>query len=303
MKKNLTLVYICLVLAMVFWGFSFVGTKICLDVISPITLVFLRLIVSVIFLFTLTKVLGILQPIKKNDLKWFLLITFFEPLLYFLGETFGLKLVSSTLGAVLITTIPLFVPWAAWIIFREKVYLLNLLGIIISIVGVILIIVENDFSFKVSIPGILLLMVAVFSAVGYSMVLRHIAHSYSPITIVTWQNLFGLFSFFPLFMIFDFQSLQLSQFNATVIYNIIALGVFPSSISYMFFAYGVREIGINRASIFSNLIPVITAIIAFYFMDESLPFLKIIGIIIVIFALSISQLKKISIKPQKNNPA
>lgn len=280
---------------MVFWGFSFVGTKICLEAISPITLIFARLIVSVSFLFILTKSLGILQPIKKNDLKWFLLISFFEPLLYFLGETFGLKFVSSTLGAVIIATIPLFVPWAAFIIFREKIYLLNLLGIIISIAGVILIIIDKDFSFTVSITGILLLLLAVFSAVGYSMVLRHISQSYSPVTIVTWQNLFGLFAFLPLFMIFDFPDLHFSQFTSTIIYNIIVLGVFPSSLSYMFFAYSVREIGINQASIFSNLIPVITAIIAFYFMDESLPFLKIIGILIVIFALSISQIKSISL--------
>jgi drug/metabolite transporter (DMT)-like permease len=302
MKKNLPLVYLCLILAMVFWGFSFVGTKICLELISPITLIFSRLIVSVTFLFILTKSLGILQPIKKNDLKWFFLLSFFEPLLYFLGETFGLQLVSSTLGAVLIATIPLFVPWVAWIIFREKMYLLNLIGIIISIVGVIFCSIDKDFSFHVSLLGIALLFVAVFSAVGYSMVLRHIAHEYSPITIVTWQNFFGLLAFFPLFIIFDFPSIQFSQLTSTVIYNILILGIFPSSLSYMFFAYSVREIGINRSSIFSNLIPVLTAVFAFFIMDESLPFLKIIGILIVIFALTISQMKNNSfLKYRKNN--
>ena len=127
MNKNLFLVYFCLVLAMIFWGFSFVGTKISLEALSPITLILSRLVVSSLFLLLLTKTFGWLQPIKKADLKWFVLLTFFEPLCYFLGETFGLQFISSTLGAVLIATIPLFVPWAAWMLFREKVSFLNLI--------------------------------------------------------------------------------------------------------------------------------------------------------------------------------
>lgn len=279
---------------MVFWGFSFVGSKISLDGnIQPITLVLIRLIVSSIFLLLLTKSFGILQNIKKKDLKWFILIAFFEPLCYFLGETYGLQLVTSTLGAVLISTIPLFVPWAAWIVFREKVSMLNLIGIIVSVLGVLLIIFERNLTFDVSILGIVLLFIAVLSAVGYTMVLRHIANKYSPVTIITWQNLFGIIAFLPLFLIVDIQVFDVSLFNSKIIFTIICLGIFPSSLSYVFYTYAVIELGVNRATIFTNLIPVITAIFAFIVMDEELPFWKIIGIIIVVFALTISQINKI----------
>ncbi len=298
-KKNLILVYIALVLSMIFWGFSFVGTKICLVTLNPITLIISRLIISVVFLFALTTSLGILQAIKKKDLKWFLLLAFFEPLLYFLGETFGLKLVSSTLGAVFIATIPLFIPLAAWLIYREKASVLTLAGIFISVVGVLFIIMDKNLSFDASIPGILLMLVAVFTAVGYSMVLRHIAHDYSPLTIVTWQNIFGLISFIPIFLFTDFQQFQVSGFSFKVIYNLVVLGVFPSSLSYAFFAFAVREIGVNRASVFSNIIPVLTAVFAYFVLDESLPVFKITGILIVIFALTLSQSDNIF--PKKNS--
>lgn len=290
MKKSLFLVYFCLVLSMIFWGFSFVGTKISLEALTPITLILARLVVSSIFLLLLTKIFNILEPIKKPDLKWFILLTIFEPLCYFLGETFGLQFVSSTLGAVLIATIPLFVPWAAWILFREKVSLLNLIGIMISIVGVVMIIFERDLSFNASPLGIGLLMIAVFSAVGYTMVIRHISNSYSPITIITWQNLMGIVAFMPLFLIFDFQTFQLSAFSSKIIYTILFLGVFPSSLSYAFFTYAIKELGVNRSSIFTNLIPVLTAIFAYFLMDEELPGIKIAGITVVVFALTISQI-------------
>ena len=289
MNKKLFLVYFCLVLAMIFWGYSFVGTKISLEALNPITLILSRLIVSSIFLLILTKTFGMLEPIKKADLKWFILLTVFEPLCYFLGETFGLQLISSTLGAVLIATIPLFVPWAAWILFKEKVSLLNLIGIIISVVGVVMIIFERDLTFNVSLTGILLLMIAVFSAVGYTMVIRHISNSYSPITIITWQNLMGIVAFLPLFFAIDFQSFHFSFFSSKIIYTIIFLGIFPSSLSYAFFTYAIKELGVNRSSIFTNLIPVLTALFAYFLMGEELPGVKIAGITVVVFALTISQ--------------
>lgn len=301
MKKNLFLVYFALVSAMVFWGFSFVGTKICLGSLNPITLIVSRLIVSVTFLVLFTISFGLLKSIKRKDLKWFLLLTLFEPLLYFLGETFGLELVSSTLGSVFISTIPLFVPLAAWLIYREKVSVLTLVGILISVFGVLFIIMDGKMSFNASILGILLMMVAVLTAVGYSMVLRHIANDYSPITIVTWQNIFGLISFIPIFLIADFNHFQLSEFSYTVIYNVILLGVFPSSLSYAFFAYAVREIGVTKSSIFSNMIPVLTALFAFLILDESLTVIKIIGILIVIFALTLSQLDQFQFIRKKSS--
>lgn len=288
------IIYFCLVLAMIFWGFSFVGTKISLDGnIQPITLVLIRLIISGFFMLILTKSLGILQNIKKKDVKWFLLIAFFEPLCYFLCETFGLQLVTSTLGSVIISTIPLFVPWAAWLIYREKVSLLNLLGIIISIVGVLLIIFERNLTFNVSISGVFLLFIAVFSAVGYTMVLRHIIKTYSPVTIITWQNIIGIFVFLPLFFVCDMNLFSFSLFTPKIIFTILCLGIFPSSLSYVFYSYAVRELGVNKSSIFTNLIPAITAIFAYCIMNEELPLSKVIGILIVIFALFISQINKI----------
>ncbi len=296
MNTKRFLIYFCLVLAMVFWGFSFVGSKIALDGnIQPISLVFIRLIISSVFMLILTKSFGMLQNIKKKDLKWFVLLAFFEPFCYFLGETYGLQLITSTLGAVLISTIPLFVPLFAWLVFRERVTILNLIGIVISIIGVLLIIFERSLVLNVSLLGIGLLMIAVFSAVGYTIMLRHIAKTYSPVTIITWQNLFGMIAFLPLFFIVDLQAFNLSFFNTKIIITILCLGIFPSSLSYVFYTYAVRELGVNRATIFTNLIPVLTAIFAFIIMNEELSFWKIIGIIIVVFALTISQVNKIKL--------
>ena len=50
----------------------------------------------------------------------FLLMALFEPFIYFLGESYGLLYVSSTVAAVIVATIPLISPLFAWYFFREK---------------------------------------------------------------------------------------------------------------------------------------------------------------------------------------
>jgi len=279
---------------MIFWGFSFVGTKISLTGgINPITLVLTRLIISSIFMFGLTLSLNTLQIVNSKDFKWFLLLAFFEPFCYFLGETYGMNYIPSTLGAVLIATIPLFVPMAALLVYKEKASLLNIIGIVISIAGVIMVIANKNFTFDTSLKGVILLMIAVFSAVGYTIVLRHLAQKYSAVTIIAWQNLLGVMAFLPLFFIIDINTFNVTLFNSKIILTIVALGIFPSSLSYVFYTIAVKELGINKSTVFTNLIPVLTAIFAYFMMNEEISFVKITGITIVIFALFISQLKKL----------
>ena len=79
-------------------------------------------------------------------------------------------------------------------------------GIIVSFAGILLMLFNPDFSLNASPKGVLLLFVAVFAAVAYSVIIRKISHEYNPVTIITHQNLIGAVYFLPLFLIFDFQT-------------------------------------------------------------------------------------------------
>jgi drug/metabolite transporter (DMT)-like permease len=100
-------VYGGLLLAMLFWGMSFIGTKYSLQTLQPISIVLIRLVISCSFLVLLGKLLGLLDKLKRKHIHWFYFLAFFEPFLYFIGETYGLKYVSPTIGSILIATIPL----------------------------------------------------------------------------------------------------------------------------------------------------------------------------------------------------
>ena len=282
--------YGAVILAMIFWSFSFIWFKIANKTFHPITIVFIRLLFSVILMTVFLVVTKNYMKIKKGDLKLFLMLAVFEPFFYFLGESFGLTYVSATVCSVLISTIPVFATIGAWLIFKEKLKAINYAGIIISFIGVLVFILNSDGSISFDIKGLGLLLLAVFSAVGYNLTLSRLVDSYSPVYIVNVQNLIGAILFLPLFLIFDFKSFISTPFTFNMFRPIIELSIFASCGAFILFAWSVRNMGIIRANVFSNCIPIFTALFSFILMGDRLTFQNILGMAIVIAGLFMSEM-------------
>jgi drug/metabolite transporter (DMT)-like permease len=282
--------YGAVILAMIFWSFSFIWFKIANKTFHPITIVFIRLLFSVILMTIFLVVTKNYMKIKKGDWKLFLTLAVFEPFFYFLGESFGLTYVSATVCSVLISTIPVFATIGAWLIFKEKLKAINYAGIIISFIGVLVFIFNSDGSISFDIKGLGLLLLAVFSAVGYNLTLSRLVDSYSPVYIVNVQNLIGAILFLPLFLIFDFKSFISTPFTFNMFRPIIELSIFASCGAFILFAWSVRNMGITRANVFSNCIPIFTALFSFILMDDRLTFQNILGMAIVIAGLFMSEM-------------
>ena len=123
-------VYGAVVLSMIFWSFSFIWFKMANEFYKPITIVFFRLILATLILTLYLKITGKFMKIRKKDRKLFLLLAFFEPFIYFLGESHGLTYVTPTTGSVIISTIPVVATIGAWLFFRERLRLINYAGIL-----------------------------------------------------------------------------------------------------------------------------------------------------------------------------
>ena len=280
-----------MVLSMICWAFSFVWIKQAFISFDPLTIVVLRLVISAGLLAIILKLLGQLIIIRRQDLKYFLLLAFFEPFLYFMGESFGLELVSSTVGAVIVSTIPLFAPITDKLFFKSRISWANILGIFVSFAGVLLLIFKNDFSLVAPLKGILLVFLAVFAALGYSVVLKKVPSYYNSVSIITFQNAIGLIYFLPLFIIYDIPKFGYKPITGEAIYAVIALAVVASSLAFIFFTYGMRKIGITKANVFVNMIPVFTAVIAWGVLGEVLTTQMLLGIAIVVSGVFVSQIK------------
>lgn len=285
------LLYALAVAAILFWSSSFVWTKVAYDYYNPLTVVFLRLALAGFILELSIRLMRKKNKMERGDFKKFLLLTLYEPFFYFLGESFGIKFLPATLGAIMISTIPLFTPLYGSLFLKEKFERRLTFSLFISFLGVS-ILVGRDFSGSASLGGILLMLFAVFSGISYGWLVKKLAHKYSSIFIVKTQSQLGALYFLPLFLIFDFKKFIRVVPDVTVIVTLLKLAVFASCLAYIFFTVVIRHLGIPKANAFTNLIPVFTAIISYFVLHEHFAFFKGFGILLVVSGLFLAQRTK-----------
>lgn len=276
---------------MLFWGISYVWSKVVFEYYTPLTTIFLRLLISIAVLFLYMQFSGQFQKIKRKDFWIFAASALFNPFLYFIGESHGLQRVSASVSAFIIATIPVFTPFLAYWFTREKLSKMNLIGLLVSFAGVLFIIFKPDFTLAASPWGIALLFMAVFSAIIYTILLKKLVKKYNAVSIIAWQGLIGILYFLPFFLILDANSFLSIQPSTNAILSLIMLGILASSLAYVLFTYAVKNLGVIQSSIYINLIPVFAAITAFFVLDELFTPLKISGMILVTLGVVLSQMK------------
>ena len=267
---------------------------------SPLTLIVLRFSLAIVLmllvgvLFRRNEVLG-LQRVDKRDIPLFVLGGLFQPFLYFIFETYTYQsFASPTIAEAMLSTQPIMAPILAFIILREKVTRNNVVGILISTVGMLLLLLVGANDFALGNPwGVLLAIVTVSMSVGYTIILRRIPTRYSALSIVFYVQLVALVLFYAVWGVFDRQSLQdtIAPLSADLS-PVIAVGylaVFASVTAFILFCYTVRQIGVTRANVFNNVRPVFTALLMWVIFDEQLPIWKWVGIIVIVIGLFISQ--------------
>ena len=290
MKKATTSAYISVIIAMTIWSCSFLFTQEALKSFTPITAVTMRMCMATLFLGLYGWASGSLQRLRSKDILLFLAAGFMQPFCYFICEAYGLTLVSATIASVILSTIPLFSPIFAWLIVRERVSVTNLLGIVVSLVGVLLLVVEKE-QVVVSGLGLVLLGGSVLSAIIYSTLLRKIPSNYSNVSIVFYVHAASLLFFIPTFFIFDFQRWGELPILTSSVVCLVVLALFASMIGYILFCKAVRTIGVTKANTFCNIEPAVTALAVWILFGENLPWIKWVGVIIVIVGLFVSQIQ------------
>lgn len=282
--------YVAVIFSMLFWGISFVWTKQLLAASFPVFFIlFVRLTISASVLFAFFSLTGKLERVKRKDVFAFIALAFFEPFMYFIGENFSMLFVDASFASIMIATLPVVNPIALWLFNGEKIRGNLIVGVLLSIVGICLMSMNGDFGFSVDIRGVLLLLLAVVSAAGYTVILSRLISNYSPVTITSYQNLIGAVLFLPCFLLFDLKALPAVQWSYEAAASLVLLALLCSSGAFMLYGYGAKLISMMKVSVFTNAIPVVTIIFAVSMGQETLTWTKAAGILIVVGGLVLSQ--------------
>lgn len=286
MKDKLT--YLRAVLSMLFWAITFVWYKIAYESYRPYEVVFLRLILGAFLLFAIMLLTRHRDFPSFKDIPHFMLVAFFEPFLYFMGEANGMIYVSPSLGSMIIATIPIFAALGAWAILRERLGLSIIYGLILSTLGVAIISLGSG-ELKATFTGILFLAIAIVGAVGYSVSVRPLTLRYSTLSIVAFQTLFGAIYFLPIFLWRDSGHFFTMQHSLKGLSTIVAMCLFATIGAFMLYTDVIRRFGVAKANIFTNLIPVFTVILAYFILGESIGWRSILGLSLTLGGLVLSQ--------------
>lgn len=281
--------YGALLLAVIFWGFSFIATKIALQSLTPFCLIFLRFSMASVFFAVL--LFGKNAPsISRATFKKLAVLAIFQPGLYFFFETYGLKYTTATKTALIITTIPIVVLILSTLLLKERLRPLNIIGVICSIFGVSLLIFGGNSTeaFGDMMIGDMLIAGAVLSAAIYTIFARHLGQTISPLQITGLQIIFGTVLFLP-FFVWDAQHVQWADAVKTeIIVSVLGLTVFATIGAFSCFNYALSKIEAARASVVVNAIPLVTAFGAWLLLGETLTVTQMMGGVVVISAVCLA---------------
>ena len=281
-----------LVCATLFWAGNFIVGKFAfLTNIPPLSLVFYRwLLVWIILLpFTYKEIIKHKNTILDN-----------LPLLFFLGFTsvglFNsftyLSLIhTQVINATLFNTaIPAVIILLCFLFNVEKTNKFQILGLVISVLGILSIITKLDIEILLSLnfnKGDIIMIGGVITWGIYSTLLKKKKFTLPLLTLVHVICTFGLITVLPQFL-YEFYQGKLIKIDIDLFYILIFLALFPSIGSYYCWAGAVSIIGANRAGIFLSLIPLFSTIMAIIFFDEQFNFYHSLGAILIILGLFLS---------------
>ncbi|MBO4655242.1 MAG: DMT family transporter [Bacteroidales bacterium] len=300
MKSRNWFYYLLLMVSSALWGSSFIFTKRLLEVADPVVIICSRVMIAGPF-FLLICLLFFRKNMRidRKDIPTVIAFSCFEPFLYFIFETYSLTRCDASVVSIIVATIPIATAFLSLFYFKENFTKLNMLGVFVSFFGIFLMLFPAFMNASVSISGVILAFGAVGASVGYMFFLKKLPEHYNPVVIITYQNLIGLVLFTPLMLILTAPSLAGEQLTALfalpLLYYLASLAILCSALAFMFYLQGMRHFGVGKANTFTNLIPIVTAVLSFFLLHENFPLYKILGIIIVIVGIFLVQKKKAAI--------
>ena len=295
MRNKNNLAYILLVLTTLFWSGNFiVGKAASTFEIPPFSLNFYRWLFAGLILlpFTFKEILKKKDYIF-NNIGFFIVlgitsITIFNSTVYY--SLYYMQVIS---GVLMISTIPVWIMFISSILGIEKTNKFQILGVVLSLLGVLFIITKSDLNVIKNLAfnrGDLIMASGMFAWALYSALLKKKTYEISQITLLEVVIISGLVFLVPIYILemnFGNQIILGMPFVLTLSYVVI----FPGLASFFFWIKGIGIIGANRAGVFLHLMPVFGSIMAIVFFGEKFMIYHLLGAIFIIAGITLSNKK------------
>jgi drug/metabolite transporter (DMT)-like permease len=281
-----------LFLAVLFWAGNFIVGKFASYYgIPSFSLNFYRWLFAWLILapFTVPEIIAKKKYIKDN-FKLFLIlgitsITIFNSIVYY-----SLNFTQVINGVLMISTIPVMIMLFSSFLKIEKTNTFQILGVIFSLTGVILIITKANLAMLLNLDfnkGDLTMVLAMLSWALYSALLKKKRFELSQLTLLEVIITFGLIFLIPVYFI-EYKMGYVIKLDKPFILILSYVVLFPGLASFILWIKGISLIGVNRSGVFLHLMPILSAIMAMIIFDEKFMFYHILGAIFILIGILLS---------------
>jgi drug/metabolite transporter (DMT)-like permease len=304
-RKGLIAIIVCVL----FWGFSFISIKVSVVVFPPMTLGMIRFAIALFFLYFLKLKMAPKERLVVKDIPLLCGAAITGVTLYFYFENTGVSMVSASEASIIVAAVPVLTMIAEYIgdlisfkkaksnaaddssielPQRPVLAASRWIGALVSVIGVWFV-VGATLTISGSAVGYLFMLGSAISWVFYSFLTRKLSSTRSNIYIVFWQSLFGFIGFIP------FALSEMPQWGTPTLgiwAHIVFLAIFCSALAYWLNAMAIGSLGVGIASMFINLIPVVTVIFGFFLLGDRLSIPQWIGAALVMAGVYLAMMEK-----------
>ena len=270
MKNNTASATLAALMAQVIFGFSFMFTKIALEYTSPPVVIADRYITAFIGLTTVMLVTKTKIRFTKNMWK-LIVMSVFQPVMYFLFESYGIKLTTSSFSSVMIALIPVVAMISGIWLLKEVPTVMQYVYALLSVAGVAVMAFAGNAEGTVAPIGIVLLFGAVLSSVAYNIASRKLSAEFNTFERTYAMTVIGLIVFVTIAVAENggnVQNVIIHFKNMPYTAAILYLGLVSSVVAFLLLNYANTHLPVAKTTVFSNITTVVSVIAGMIFLGE-----------------------------------
>jgi len=279
-----------LISMVIIWGVNFSISKIALSNISPLAFNALRFPLASLLLLAVLAAQQRIELPARGELPRVLAVGLLGNVLYQLCFIFGLDRTTAGNAALLLAGTPLVTALLSSLLGHEQVSARIWLGVSCTFAGIVMIVIggARDPAAHATVTGDLLMLGASITWAFYTVGSRPLVDRHGPVAVTAWTLWAGTAGLVvagaPALAHLDWRAVHATTWAAIAYAGLLSIGL-----SYIFWYYGVSELGNTRTSSYSNVTPVVALIAAWLWLQEVPGLLQICGAAVIIGGVTIAQ--------------
>ncbi|MBP2625336.1 MAG: carboxylate/amino acid/amine transporter [Firmicutes bacterium] len=272
-----------LLLVSFIWGINPTIMKVGLLYLPPMPYNAVRMLIALLFSWLILWMSKTDKPFERQDIKLILLIGAAGFFVFQLTFTFGVQNTTAGNSSLLLALVPASVAIINKLFKIEDISTTMVLGIGMSLFGVILIVVGSGKEFSTSgnhLLGAFMMLIAQFAYGYYSVFSKPLLNKYSTYQVTAYMVTIATVLFIPV-AIPSMMLIEWTDVPLTAWFSVLYSGVFAICVGNFLWMWAIGKIGSTRTALYNNLSPIFAVATGYIFLGESFGWLQFFGAVVI----------------------